>query len=423
MLKMPWSGDILSGMRDKDLYQRILGIEAPWSVVDVELDVVRGEVRVHLTNGEARPPCPECGKPCRGYDSRARRWRHLDTCQYRTVLMAEVPRVDCPEHGVLQVRVPWGEPGSRFTALYEALIIDWLQETSIAAVARQLQLSWEEVDGVMARAVQRGLERRQQNLPAHLGVDETSFQRRHEYVTVVSDQDQGVVVHVADGRGREVLDGFYEGFPEEARKTVESVAMDMWAPYIAATQQHVPGAEEKIAFDKFHVAQHLSEAVDRVRRQEHRVLLPQGDERLKGSKYLWLVNPDHFSAEGWEAFAPLRQSSLKTARAWALKEFAMQLWGYRRRGWARRAWGRWYSWAIRSRLEPIKQVARMVKRHLEGIVNAIVRGITNARAEGINSKIQWIKYTARGFRNRSRFRNVIYFHLGGLDLYPEGISR
>jgi len=410
-------------MRDKELYRRILGIEEPWGVADVELQLERGEVLVHVVNREQRPPCPECGHPSPGYDSRARSWRHLDTCQYRTILMVMVPRVRCPEHGVRQVRVPWAEPGSPFTALYEALIIDWLQEASTAAVARLLGLSWKQVDGVMGRAVQRGLARRKRELPAHIGVDETSFQKRHEYVTAVCDQDKDIVVHIADGRERESLDGFYREFTEEKREAVESVAMDMWGPYIASTEEFIPGAEKKIAFDKFHVAQHLGDAVDKVRREEHKALKEQGDERLKGSKYLWLQNPDHVSDERWAAFEPLRESSLKTARGWAIKEVAMQLWAYRRRGWARRAWNRWYQWAIRSQLEPIKEVARMIKRHLEGILTAIVRRVTNARAEGINAKIQWIKYTARGFRNRDRFRNAIYFHLGGLDLYPAGLSR
>ena len=117
----------------------------------------------------------------------------------------------------------------------------------------------------------------------------------------------------------------------------------------------------------------------------------------------------------------MRRIAIKTARAWALKETAMAVWRYRSRGWARKALLKWYSWAIRSRLEPIRTVARMIKRHLEGIVNAIYHRVTNARSEGINSRIQWIKYTARGFRNRERFRNAIYFHLGGLDMQPEAL--
>lgn len=97
----------------------------------------------------------------------------------------------------------------------------------------------------------------------------------------------------------------------------------------------------------------------------------------------------------------------------------MAAWQRRGKKWARAALLAWYRWAIRSRLEPIKRVARMVKTHLEGVVNAIYHGVTNARAEGINAKIQWIKHTARGFRNRERFRTAIYFHLGGLDMTPE----
>ena len=111
-------------MRDKDLYQRILGIETPWAVSEVELDLEdrrHGEVRVHVAGSAEQWPCPECGQPCPGYDHLPRRWRHLDTCQYPTILLVQVPRVQCPDHGIKQVRVPWGEPGSRFTALFEAL--------------------------------------------------------------------------------------------------------------------------------------------------------------------------------------------------------------------------------------------------------------------------------------------------------------
>jgi transposase len=406
-------------MRDRELYQKILGIEAPWEVVEVDLDLAGHEVRVHLKNTEPTPPCPVCGKPSSRYDQRPRRWRHLDTCQYPTILVAEVPRVECAEHGVHQVAVAWSEAGSRFTALFEALVIDWLKEASLAAVAELLNLSWQVVSGIQQRAVARGLARRAHRLPRRLGVDETSYQKRHEYVTVVIDHEAGTVVHVADGRGRETLDTFFDAFSWEERAEVESVAMDMWPGYIASVGTKIPGAQDKIAYDKFHVAQHLSQAVDQVRRQENRTLLAAGDEQLKGTKYLWLWHPNRLSDETWQAFEPLRESALKTARAWAIKELAMSLWRYSTRGWARRAWLAWFNWAIRSRLEPIREVASMIKRHLNGILNAIVLGVTNARSEGINAKIQWIKYTARGFRNRERFRTAIYFHLGGLNLYPE----
>jgi len=409
-------------MRDRELYRKILGIEAPWEITEVDLMADEGQIHVHLENGERRLPCPVCGASCPRHDTRPRWWRHLDTCQFPTLPVAAVPPVRCDEHGVRQVKVPWAEPGSSFTALFEALVIDWLQEASIAATERLLGLSWKSIDTILRRAVKRGLARREAHLPKRLGVDETSFQKRHEYVTVVVDQDRGTVVHVADGRGREALGGFLEGFSEEERTAVESISMDMWEAYISAVKAHIPAAEEKIVFDKFHVAQHMSQAVDKVRRQEAKTLLASGDERLKGTKYLWLRAPAKLYDSQKAALQALKASSLKTARAWAIKEMASGLWGYRRRGWARKGWMRWYAWAIRSRLEPMKRVARMIKGHLGGIVNAVVLGVTNAMSEGINSKIQRIKFNARGFRNRVRYREAILFHLGGLSLYPEGAT-
>lgn len=160
-----------------------------------------------------------------------------------------------------------------------------------------------------------------------------------------------------------------------------------------------------------------------MRRAEHKTLSAEGDDRLKGTLHLWRYNPDNLDAARWASFEALRRSTLKTARAWSLKELAMSLWDYRSRGWAKRAWLAWYNSAIRCRLEPVRRVARMVRRHLDGILNAIVLGATNARSESVNAKIQWIKYTARGFRSRERFRDAIYFHLGGLDLYPATLKR
>lgn len=411
-------------MRDKDLYTQLLGIQAPWRVHKVDLHLDQGEVHVYLElDASAQLLCPVCGRPVPGYDKRERRWRHLDTFQYRTILIADIPRVNCPGDGVHQIKVPWSEPKSRFTSLFEALAIDWLQEASLAAVSRVLNVTWDELDGIMQRAVSRGLARRETLSVRKLGVDETSFQKRHEYVTAVVDQETGCVVHVADGRGRSSLDAFWSELTPDQLSKIESVTMDMHGPYIESTRDHVPGADKKIAFDKFHVAKHLGDGVDQVRRREHREMLERGNEKLKGTKYLWLKNPDKMSWDLWRSFADLRRSSLRTARAWSLKETAMCLWGYVRRKWAEKAWKKWLSWAQRCRLEPILRVSRTIRNHLWGILNAVILNVTNARIEGVNSRIQKLKAQACGYRNRERFRRMIMFHLGGLDLKPVGIGR
>jgi transposase len=409
-------------MHDTALYAQILGVLPPWQVIAVEVNREAGEVTVRLRRSSVELRCPECGQPSGGYDTKLRRWRHLDTCQYRTILEAEVPRVECSEHGVRQVKVPWAEDRSRFTALFEALVIDWLREASTKAVAQQVGLTWDEADGIMQRAVARGLARREPRLPEAIGVDETSFQKRHQYVTVVTDQVNGTVLHVADNADAAALKSYYEQFETARRAAVQTVAMDMSKAYISATEDCVPDAAGKIAFDKYHVASHLGTAVDKVRRREHKELAQEGDNRLAGTRYDWLTTPQNMSRERWREFRELRESKLRTARAWALKELAMDLWRYRTETWARKAWEGWYGWAIRSRLEPIKKVARMMKTHLQGILNAVVRRVTNARAEGVNSAIQRLKYQARGFRSRERFRTAIYFHCGHLDLYPASLA-
>jgi transposase len=407
-------------MQDRQLYEQILGIASPWFVERVELKLEAGQVDVHLAH---RPDttwtCPECGRACPVHDHHGpRTWRHLDTCQYRTLLHASVPRTNCPEHGVRLVRVPWAEPHSRFTLLFERLAIDWLQAASQAAVAQRLDLSWDQVHAIMQRAVERGLARRQAEPLPHVGVDEKAFCRGHSYATVVTDLDRGCVLYVAPDRKQASLDGFWKTLSAEQLASIQAVALDMWEPYEQSIRQHVPQADQKMVYDKFHVARHLGEAVDRVRRAENKRLRAAGDDRLVGSKYQWLRNPENFTSAQWRRFRELRTSHLKTARAWALKEQAMALWDYCYEGSARKHFAWWYRWATHSRLKPMVQKARMLKTRLANVLTYLKHRITNATSESLNAKIQWVKYTARGFRNFQNFVTAIYFHCGGLDLAP-----
>jgi len=409
----------LRRMDERSLYSCVLGLTEPWTVETVALDEARGRVDVHVVyEDEGSFLCPECGGPASRHDARRRIWRHLDTCQYQTFVTAEIPRVECAEHGVRQLPVPWSEPGSRFTALFEMVVLGWLREASISAVARRMGLSWDQVDGILTRAVRRGLGRRSLAGLRALGVDEVSARRGHRYLTVVSDHATGRVVHVATGRAKKALTSFYAKLTPRQRAALEVITMDMWEAYIVATSEWIPAAERKIAFDKFHVAQHLGDAVDKVRRAENKALLGEGDRTLVGTKWLWLRRLTDLSESAAATFEALRSSALNVARAWVHKEIAMGLWWKRRRDEIVDAWKRWCRGATRSRLSPVVKVARMVRDHLHGIVNAIVHQVSNARAESINSRIQWVKRMANGFRNTERFKNTIYFHLGGLDVSP-----
>jgi len=406
-------------MDDITLYANILGIERPWKVTEVRPDLDEGSitVRVEIPSSESLP-CPECGDECPRHDHRVRRWRHLPTCQYRTIIEAEVPRVRCLEHSVHQVHVPWAESNSSFTALFEGVVISWLMEASFSAVAKRLDLTWDQVDGIQQRAVRRGLARRALVVPTRIGVDETSFKKRHDYVTVVNDLDGGAVVHVGDGRGKEALDGFYSSFSVEDLTKIEVVAMDMHGPFIWSTVNHLDAPEFKIVFDWFHVVQHLNQAVDKTRRIENKKLRKEGDERLVKTKHWWLHRKGGEHASVRRSFKKLKDSALETALAWAMKEAAANIRGYKVRGWAQRAWKKWINWALESGSPPMVKVAKMIRYHLVGILNADLLRATNARSESLNAKIQKVKRMACGYRNKSRFTNAIFFHLGQLDMSP-----
>jgi transposase len=407
-------------MRDTELYRQLLGLEAPWTVTRVELGVKAQRVDIWAGHGEdERWPCPECGAALALYDhAEERAWRHLDSCQFQTYLHARPPRVQCPTHGVKQVRLPWAEARARFTTLFERLAIDVLLETDILGATRILRISWDEAWHIQERAVARGQRAKAARVLAYLGVDEKAAAKGQRYLTLVCDLEEATVEYVSDGRTQGSLDGYFQGLTPAQRDGIEAVAMDMWGPYIQSVRTQLPAGRRKIVFDRFHIMGHMGKAVDTVRKREHRALRAAGDETLTGSKYLWLYGAEKMPEQHQERFLALQASDLKTARAWVIKESLRHLWSYRREGWATHHWRRWYYWATHSRLTPVVEAARLIQRHLPNVMTYFTHRITNAVSEGLNSKIQTIKKRAYGFRNREHFKTAIYFHCGGLNLYP-----
>ena len=191
-----------------------------------------------------------------------------------------------------------------------------------------LKLSWDEVHLIQEKAVQRGLKSAEfAGELKHLGVDEKSFLKGHQYATILSDQDHPRVLDVARDRKEESLGELLNKLPESQRDNIEAVAMDMWEPFINAVEQYLPQAD--IVHDKFHIAKYLGEAVDKVRRAENRNLVNQDKDTLKGTKYLWLTNPNNWSEQQEASFNKLKDKGLKVGRAWSIKEMFSGLWDYR----------------------------------------------------------------------------------------------
>lgn len=407
-------------MHDRDLYAKLLGLDKPWRVVNVELKLAELEVHVYVDHGEHAWECPECGRAGRLYDHQGERtWRHLDTMQYTTLLHAKPPRVNCEEHGPRAVRLPWADPKARFTLLFERFAIDVLRMASVDAAAKLLRLSWDEAWRIKERAVERGLERKPKVPPAYVGVDEKAFRAgKGSYMTIVCDLVEGNVEWVGKERKAETLTEYFDQFTDEQIEKIEGFAMDMWPAYTKAVRDRIPGADEKIIYDRFHVMREVNEALDLIRKAENRELLKEGNEALKGSKYLWLRSKEKIARKRRQSFAELRRTKLKTARAWAIKESLRHLWDFRQPSRAQQYWKRWFFWASHSRMAPMIKAARKLKRHEVRILNYFSHRITNAMAESLNGQIERLKRVANGFRSQTNFKTAILFHHGGLALYP-----
>jgi transposase len=409
-------------MKDTVFYEQVLGLKAPWTVkhvdlclkaqkVTIEVELDRKQVWADPTNEQARAHI-------HGWTTRE--WRHLDTCQFQTVIKACVPQLKYSNGQVQELVVPWADRFARVSKLLQAFVIRLLQAcpntTKVCALTR---LSWGTVNAILNRAVEVGMMRRETAQIDYLGIDEKSMERGHSYASILTDISGSRVLDVVPKRTLEAATTLLNTLTETQRAGVKGIAMDMWPAFMSAAQQCLPQADT--VHDRFHVAKYLNEAVDMVRKQEHRALSQQtqSPSPLNGSKYAWLKTyADGRSSEA-VAFRTLNQQNLKTCRAWRIKENFTNFWRYRNTASARKFFASWSTNAMRSRLKPVKKVVEMLRRHQEGIFNYSRHPISNACAEGFNSVIQLIKANARGFRNFNNYRARILFYCGKLEMELE----
>lgn len=401
----------------EDHYSQLLGLVAPWTVRDVVLDVEKATLDIHVVeNDGASFPCPECATSSPLHDhAPERRWRHLDTMQFTTEIVTRLPRISCSVHGVKTVTVPWADAHSRWTLLFESFAIIVLQSTSnITRAMALLRIGWEQAQAIQKRAVERGLARRKEEMVEYVGIDEKSFLKGHRYASLMTDLDKGRVLDVVEDRTKESAESLIKtALSSTQLPGVHAIAIDMWRPFIDAWTE---ASDAPIVHDKFHVSKYLGEAVNNVRKHENRSLREESNDLLVGAKYLFLKN--ELEGEDKARFRSLMQEDLKVGRAWAIKEDFRHFWDYTRECVARSFFNRWYFHATHSRLKPIIAVAKTLKRHLSGLLSHCTHAISNAVTEGLNSKIQSVKASARGFRTFANYRIAILFHCGKLEMQP-----
>lgn len=405
-------------MDTTSLFTAALQLPDPWRVSGVEFrDEEDGRRELHIAIGFAagsRFPCPEpgCGEAaCPVHDARERVWRHLNFFQYKAFIHAGVPRVTCPAHGVHAVPVPWARPGSGFTLLFEAMVVELAKSQPVADIAEQVG----EHDTRLWRFIRHyvGEARLYEDYTGveAIGIDETSRKGRR-YITVVADLVERNVICVVPGKDSTTVKRFARDFMDHNGDPdrVRLVTCDMSPGFAKGIRERLPNAARII--DKFHVIKHANEAVDKVRKQEAR-----GNALLKRTKYLWLRNESNLTGLQLETKRSLQRQRLKTGRACQMRETLQDIYDTGAdRAEAETALKRLCSWMTRSRLEPMKEFARQIRRHWRDILAYFDHPYANAILEGLNSVIQNAKTRARGFKNMDYFSTMIYLTCGKLDL-------
>jgi transposase len=394
-------------------FNRMLALEGA-SVVSVEFGA--DGVVVGIRNRRRRLRCP-CGwSTTARYDSSVRRWRHLDLGSCRLWLQGDIRRLDCRRcRRVRTEEVGWARLGARHTRDVEDMIAWLAQRTDKTTTATLMRTSWEAVDNIVRRVVAEHLDTERLNNLYRLGVDEISYRRGHQYLTVVADHDSGRVVWVAKGKRGSALEGFYDAIGEDGRARVEAVSMDLGTIYRDATRRRVPHAA--VCFDPFHVIQLANRALDLVYKAAGATTpTGVGDRHWRNTRFALRAGAEHLTAQQHELLNNIRRQRHRLWRAWELKEALRDL--YRRvdPDYARPYLKRWITSAVRSRIPAFKNLARTIRHNFEGIVAAVELGLSNSRLEGINAKIRLIQRRGYGYHSVDSLAASIYLCLGGITI-------
>jgi len=399
----------------EQFFDLALGLDEYWRVDEVSADHKKKEIEVILTYTGSKAECPVTFDLCPIYDHvKVRRWRHLDVLEYKTFLVTSLPRIKNSKGSVVTVVPPWAAKSSRYTFSFETRAIDVLKATqNQTSAASLMNCSFDTINSIMHRSVQRGLGRRPIDIVIkNLSVDEKSFQKGHSYITVVSCPNAGVVLDVCLGRTKKATKNLIRKVvPEEHINKVETVSMDMWKAYNNAVKEVLPGA--KPIHDRFHLVKYLNEGLDRVRRRE-----VKSNEELRNSRYALLKNPENLTEKQQIKFEAIQKANYEVSRAWTIRENFKAIWGINTLREALSLFCKWSGSVASSQIKEMYKIAQLFNRHLEGVCNALVETFSNAMAERLNGKIQEVKSRSKGYRKFENFRSAILFFHGGLQLYP-----
>jgi len=362
--------------------------------------------------------CSVCHKKAPGYDRLpVRLYDYLPILGVLVYFAYSRRRVNCPRCGIRAEKVPWADGKSQLTLTLQWVIADWAKELSWKSVAGKLRVSWDSVCRSVTMAVDWGLAHRNLDQIQSIGVDEITHSKGHKYFTLVYQIDKGMrrLIWIGNDRTEKTFAGFFDWFGEERGANIQAVCSDMWKAYLKVIKARIPQAMHVL--DRFHIVQHLNKAVDKVRASEHKKLIADGyDSILFKSRWLLLRKRGNLDEDQNVSLKELMKYNLRTMRAYLLKEQFHLFWNYSSPAWAGKFLDKWCTTAMRSKIEPIKQKAKMLRKHKPLIMNWFrAKGeLSSGVVEGLNLKAKLTARKSYGFRNPEMQKIALYHGLGKL---------
>ena len=361
--------------------------------------------------------CPECGRRCKIVHQlqKVRKWDDIVVAGWKIILLYAPKEIMCPTHGRQQEEIPWASVNSQCTYRFEFAMLMYAKTMTLKSTSELLKSPISTLSDRLHRSINRVRNGHKIRGLRTIGIDEISYCKGKKYATIVYDLDKGAVIWVGRGKGRSTIDKFFnEELSDYKKKQIQWASCDMSKAYIGAIETHCPNA--KLVLDHFHIVKALNEAVDEVRKDTWRELSQVGRKAIKGLRWMLYRHSSTRKKSDTKFLNNLKKGNNKIYRAWVLKDELEHFWSYISRGWATKFLKGWITKALRSRIEPLKKFARMLRKHQNNILNFIERNLSNARAEGINRVIKIVKNRASGFRNLESFTDMIFLVVGDVDI-------
>lgn len=361
--------------------------------------------------------CPQCNR--RGRIIRTMRnyrvWRDIAICGWSVFFWYHPREIECLRHGRIQEDIPWADSYARVTYRFEYIMLVYCQLMPQKSAAKILHIPKSTLSDLLHRTITRIREGHRIRGLKTIGVDEISYCKGHKYATVVYDLDRSCVVWVGPGKGRETIDKFFtEQLSDYQKRQIKWACCDMSAAYIGAIEHHCPNVT--LVLDHFHIVKALNNAVDEVRKEQWREASIDERKALKGLRWLLFKHSSNRSKKDSRTLNALRKGNRRIHRAWVLKDEFEHFWEYDAPWAAERFLKRWTTTALKSRLEPIRDFVRMLRKQIHRIITFVESKLTNAKAEGLNRIIRIVKNRASGFRSLLAFTDMIFLTVGDIDI-------